>query len=133
MKDNFCLRIAKQLDTLEKELHKTDENNDKSFRKVAKQIIQKHWSKLETRQNIECLGTVIGAGIGSIIQKHQGNYKKGTFAKTYNRQNPRSKFGTTQVQQLEDYIDTADFESVVKLVKITHKYGLKEAYRFVFS
>ena len=111
-----------------------EKKNDLMFREICKKIFQKSYSKLEIQNNLNVGAKIAGAGIGSIIKKAQGRYKKGSFKKSYKKLYNQTNIPTfSDLEKINHFLDTSEFIFVTKLLKIQYNYGLNSVISFINS
>jgi len=121
----------KEFDLIISNMSDADKKNDIMFRRICKEVFQKSYSNIKFQNNLD-IG--IRVGIGSIIKKSQGRYKKGSFAKSFRKLDHQINTPTfSDLKNINHFLEKSEFVLVVKLLKIQYNYGLKEAISFINS
>lgn len=116
----------KKFDLIVSDMNNANKKNNLFFRRICKEVFQKSYYKLEFENNFDVGAKLAATGLASAIKKIQGRYKKGSFVKSFQKLNNQTNVAIlSDLQKINNFIDTSEFSFVVKLLRIQYKYGLK--------
>lgn len=126
MHDCLFYSSSEHIDAVVSEISDAKKNNTALFRKVSKEIFAKSFSKIEFHNSLDLGARMLGAGIVCAIKKSKGQYKAGSFAKSFNKTNPYANHVTgSDLRILLKFLNDAEFDTVLKLLKHNHRFGFK--------
>lgn len=128
MHDRLFYSSLEKIDEAAFEITSAKKNNDALFRRLSKEVFQKSFSKVEFQSNLDAGARMAGVGIASAIQIARGRYKKDSFTKSFKKLHRQTDVVTfSDLNKINQFLQTSEFASVVKLLKIKHNYGLHKA------
>ena len=117
----------KRFDLIVSDMNEANIKNDIMFRRTCKEIFQKSYSKIDLQNNLNAVTKMAVVGVISAYKKAKGQYKKGSFAKSFVKLNSSSTIAYSDLNKVNQFLKISGFVSVVKLLKIQHNYGFNKA------
>jgi len=124
----------KRFDLIVSDMNDANKKNNTMFRRICKEVFQKSYAEFRIQNNLNIGGKMAGTGIVSVIQKARGQYKEGSFVKSFKKLNHKtSVFTYSDLNKINNFLQIAEFVFVVRLLKIQHNYGLNSSVSYVIS
>lgn len=130
--NNFSFdETIKQFDLIVSCMNDANKKNNTMFRKICKEIFQKSYSKLKSKNDLTIGSKILGVGIASVIKMANKQYERGSFEKSVQKLNHQDSIPSYfDMVQFYRVLENSAFFMLLKLLKTQNDYGLIQSVHY---